>query len=118
MTFQVFLGVFTSVSDAYFKCFICLQASVANILSGCFKSRSGVAHVSMTSVTGRQRPTAGLGLLPRAVRLALSSPSTSLPFPPSRRGSLSSTWTRSLAALERDGTQDEGMVQCERRCCV
>ena len=36
--FQVFLGVFASVSDTDFKCFICLLY----VASGCFKSRSGV----------------------------------------------------------------------------
>ena len=38
--FQVFLQVFL---HAYLKCFICLQTFVANVSSGCFKSRSGVA---------------------------------------------------------------------------
>ena len=41
MTFQVFLGVFASVSNACFKCFICLLLYVASVASGCFKSRSG-----------------------------------------------------------------------------
>jgi hypothetical protein len=41
---NVFLGVFTSVLDACFKCFICLLSYVATVASGCFKSRSGVAH--------------------------------------------------------------------------
>jgi hypothetical protein len=46
--FQVFLGVFASVSDACFKCFICLQTHVVNIFSyRYFKSRSSVAHVAM-----------------------------------------------------------------------
>ena len=53
--FQVFSGVFASVSDTCFKCFICLQTYVANVLSGCFKSRSSVA---MAPVGGGQRPTA------------------------------------------------------------
>ena len=47
--FQVFSRVFASVSDACFKCFICLQMLVANILSKCFKSRSGIAHVTCDS---------------------------------------------------------------------
>jgi hypothetical protein len=38
--FQIFSGVFTNVSDVYFKCFICLLLYVA---FECFKSR-GVAH--------------------------------------------------------------------------
>jgi hypothetical protein len=42
--FQVFSGVFTSVLDACFKCFIYLHICVSNIASGCFKSISGVAH--------------------------------------------------------------------------
>jgi hypothetical protein len=45
--FQVFSGVFASVLDACFKCFICLQTHVANVSSGCFKSRLGLAHVGM-----------------------------------------------------------------------
>jgi hypothetical protein len=31
------LGVFASVSDVCFKCFIYLRIYVANVLSGCFK---------------------------------------------------------------------------------
>jgi hypothetical protein len=34
---------FASVSDTCFKCFICLQTYITTA-SGCFKSRSGVAH--------------------------------------------------------------------------
>jgi hypothetical protein len=40
--FQVFSG---NVSDACFKCFICLQTYVASVVSGCLKSRSGVAYL-------------------------------------------------------------------------
>jgi hypothetical protein len=42
MAFQVFLGVFASISYAYFKRFICLHMYVANISSECFKNISGV----------------------------------------------------------------------------
>ena len=41
--FQVF---FATVSDACFKCFICLQPYVASVVSRCFESRSGVASPS------------------------------------------------------------------------
>jgi hypothetical protein len=44
MVFKYFLDVFVSVSDACFKCFICLLLYVTTVVSGCFKSRSGVAH--------------------------------------------------------------------------
>jgi hypothetical protein len=46
---------------------------VINVLSGCYKSRSGVAHVTMAPVASRQWPTVGLWLLPRAAHLVLSS---------------------------------------------
>jgi hypothetical protein len=36
--------VFASVSDVCFKCFICIFLYVANVVSGCFKSRSGVSY--------------------------------------------------------------------------
>jgi hypothetical protein len=52
--FKHFLGVF---ADA---CFICLETYVANVSSGCFKSRICIAHVAMMPVAGGQRPTAGL----------------------------------------------------------
>jgi hypothetical protein len=39
-------GVTTSVSNACFMCFICLQTYVASVASGCFKSRLGVASLS------------------------------------------------------------------------
>jgi hypothetical protein len=42
--FQVFLGVFASVLEACFKCFICLQIHVASIASVCFKGRSDIVH--------------------------------------------------------------------------
>jgi hypothetical protein len=46
---QWFTGVFhvcfSSVSEAYFKCFNCLQTYVATVVFGCFKSRSGVASL-------------------------------------------------------------------------
>ena len=45
--FQVFLGVFASVSNACFKCFIFLQTYVACVASECLKSRSIIAHVAM-----------------------------------------------------------------------
>ena len=54
---------------------------VANVSSGCFKYRSGVAHVAMTPMAGGQRP-AGyrrLQFLPRVARFALSSPLPLLP---------------------------------------
>jgi hypothetical protein len=35
--FHVFSGIFASVTDAYFKCSICLQTHVENASSGCFK---------------------------------------------------------------------------------
>ena len=44
----------------------CLHTYVANVSSGCFKSRSGVTHVAMAPVAGRQQPAAGLQLLPHA----------------------------------------------------
>jgi hypothetical protein len=37
--FEVFLGVFTSVSDACFKYFIFLHMYIVSIASECFKSR-------------------------------------------------------------------------------
>jgi hypothetical protein len=45
--FKCFSCVFSSISYACFKCFICLQTYVVIVASGYFKSRSGVAHVAM-----------------------------------------------------------------------
>jgi hypothetical protein len=42
--FKCFPGAFARVSEACFKCFICLQTYVANVASWYFKSRSGVAY--------------------------------------------------------------------------
>ena len=44
--FTWFLSVFANISDACFKCFICLQTYVASA-SGCFKSRLGVVSRSL-----------------------------------------------------------------------
>ena len=85
MAFHEFSGVFVSVLDACFKCFICVQTYVANVLSEYFKSRSGFAHVAMSSVAGGQRPRHGFGSY--LVRHASPSPLLSLPsfpFPLSR----------------------------------
>ena len=45
----MFSDVFASVSDACFKCFICLQTYAASVASECFKSRSCVASPSSPS---------------------------------------------------------------------
>jgi hypothetical protein len=42
--FQLFSGIFISVLDALFKCFICVLLYVAIVSFGCFKNRPGVAH--------------------------------------------------------------------------
>jgi hypothetical protein len=42
----VFSGIFASVLDACFKCFICLQTYVASVASECFKSKLGIASLS------------------------------------------------------------------------
>jgi hypothetical protein len=47
--FTMILAVFryfSSVLDAYFKCFICLHIYVVSVASRCFKSRSGVVSPS------------------------------------------------------------------------
>jgi hypothetical protein len=54
--------VFASVSGACFKCFISLQTYVANVLSGCFKSKLGLAYVAMAPVVGGQRSATRLWL--------------------------------------------------------
>jgi hypothetical protein len=41
---MVFKGVFASVSDACFKCFICLLLYATTVASRCFNTKSGVAH--------------------------------------------------------------------------
>jgi len=50
----MFLGVFASVLDACFKCFICLLLYVVIIASGFFKNRSGVVH-GIRVVSNRRR---------------------------------------------------------------
>jgi len=52
----VFLCIFASVSYACLKCFICLQTYIGNVASGCFQSRSGVAHVRARSGGGASGP--------------------------------------------------------------
>jgi hypothetical protein len=94
--FQVLHVFLASVSDTCFKCFICLWTYVANVSSMCFKSRSSVAHVTMAPVASGQWLAAGLRLLPHAFLMWHASlsplpPLPPLPFPPSRRGSSSST---------------------------
>jgi hypothetical protein len=59
-------GVFASVLDACFKCFICLLLYVAMVASRYFKSRSGVTHRIRVGSSrwrgrrlGRCKPTVG-----------------------------------------------------------
>ena len=47
--FKCSLGVFVSVSDACFKCFICLHTYVASVVFGCLKSRLDVVSPSSSS---------------------------------------------------------------------
>jgi hypothetical protein len=50
MIASVFQVCFASVSDAYFKCFICHQTYVASVVSGCmFQKYIGVACSSSPS---------------------------------------------------------------------
>jgi hypothetical protein len=44
MVFKCFSGIFASVLDACFKCFISLLLYVAAVVFGCSKSRLGVTH--------------------------------------------------------------------------
>ena len=93
MAFQVF--------SVFFKCFIYLQTYVTNVAFGCFKSRSGVAHVAMTPVAGGQLPAAGLRLLPRAARLALSF--SSPPFPSLHLAAVVRAWRETLSDEHANG---------------
>ena len=45
--FTMVSSVFASVSDAYFKCFICFLTYVVIAASGCFKTRSSEASLSL-----------------------------------------------------------------------
>jgi hypothetical protein len=47
IVFKCFSDVFASVSNACFKCFICLQMYVASVAFEYFKSRLSVAHIAM-----------------------------------------------------------------------
>jgi len=64
--FQVFLGVFASVSNTYFKYFICLQTYVGSVASGCFTSRSGVTYVTIRTRSGGDASGPTRGLMVRA----------------------------------------------------
>jgi hypothetical protein len=49
MVSSVFSGVFASVSDACFKCFIYLYTYVVSVASRCYKSRLDVTSLSLPS---------------------------------------------------------------------
>jgi hypothetical protein len=74
--FQVFLCVFLNVSDAYFKCFICLQTHVANVSSECIKSRSDVRD-SPAAAACYGAPPSSSGRLGREVEGARAVPAWS-----------------------------------------
>jgi hypothetical protein len=116
MIFKCVSGVYSSVSETCFKCFIFLQTYVAIVASRCFKSRYEVfAHVAMVPVTDGQRLVAGLRLLPRAEHLSLSSPFPSLHLAATvrarpRRGV---QWRYNEMGHRAGALYDVG-----RRCCV
>jgi hypothetical protein len=74
--FKCFLGVFASVSYAWFKCFICFQTYVTIVASGCFKTRTSVASpsspfcclVSVLGVGRRRRDPHACGQVQQARR--------------------------------------------------
>jgi hypothetical protein len=68
MVFKCLLGVCESISDAYFKCFICLQTYVSNAASGCFKSRSSVLHMLQPVIAAGGREGSCGAQTPRGVR--------------------------------------------------
>jgi hypothetical protein len=53
--FQLFSGVFLSVSEACFKYFLYLQTYITTVVFGCFKSRSGVASLLLGMSSSRHR---------------------------------------------------------------
>jgi hypothetical protein len=58
--FSRVFSCFLSVSDIYFKCFIYLLLYIVSVVSGYFKSRSGVAHgMHVESMRGRERSLCG-----------------------------------------------------------
>jgi hypothetical protein len=66
MIFNCFLCIFASVLEVCFKCFICLQTYTASVASGCFKSRSGIAHIEIRvrsggDMSGRHAWSGGVG---------------------------------------------------------
>ena len=74
---QVFSCVFfSSVLEAHFKCFICLQMHVANVSSGCFLKVDLVllpgTHLPQPPAAGRRR--AGAYLQARGCRGGTSGP--------------------------------------------
>ena len=80
MVFKCFLDIFTSGSDACFKCFNCLQTYIASVASRCFKSRSGVASRSLLAFDC-------LALVPPLLSTLASEPEAragAVPFPSSR----------------------------------
>jgi hypothetical protein len=54
--FQVVSDVFSSVLEACFKCFNCLQTYVAIVVFGCLKSRSGVASLLLSPFAASSLP--------------------------------------------------------------
>jgi hypothetical protein len=69
--FAMIFKCFSSVSEACFKCFICLQTHVESVASESFKNKSGDAHVAIRmrsggdeqpraqAASGRRRPRMG-----------------------------------------------------------
>jgi hypothetical protein len=79
-----------------FQVFHLFQTYIANVSSGCFKSRSSLAHVAAAPVASRLPQDFGSYLMlsslgaPRPFLSSTSPLFPSLSSPPSRRGSLSS----------------------------
>jgi hypothetical protein len=78
MAFSSVFMCFLSVSDAYFKCLICLQTHAANVSYECIKSRSGVtAGDSPAAAACYGAPPSSSGRLGREVEGARAVPAWS-----------------------------------------
>jgi hypothetical protein len=112
--FKCFSGIFASVLDACFKCFIYFQMNVTIVASECFKTRSSVASPSSTfcclalvSSVERWRWFPLTWVAPRACRWAQQARRGQAGVGPGTRGTAAQASERGLASGHPDASHSD-----------
>jgi hypothetical protein len=110
--FKCFSGIFASVLDACFKCFIYFQMNVTIVASECFKTRSSVPSspfccLTLVSSVERWRWFPLTWVAPRACRWAQQARRGQAGVGPGTRGTAAQASERGLASGHPDASHSD-----------